>query len=181
MKLFRTGEALANQFSDHLLITHRELDGSSKEIVRKMQNQVKLSTAGVVGYPALHSLTGFPTQPVIPLVGCFGVHVAITKHAQNLLLHRLSKNRISPKISFEEIKKRYTHMLVDLDGNVLLVKEPKKGFMARYLSNFYLARVPITDPEFTKSKTFQLMRKVQRKFWPGKVQRERWKAKLYKE
>jgi len=173
MQLFKVGENLAEDFPGSILIEHDKLDGASKRIVDFIKDQMWLSAAGIVGYPSLGKLTAKMSQPGLAIAGCMSVHIFLTKFCQQLLLKRLSKGKMTKELPFEEILQKYTHLIVDLKGNVLLVKEPKKGFLKRYLRNFYLVRTRIKEPNLAKSKTFEAMRKMQRKFWPGKPQLRR--------
>ena len=107
-------------------------------------------------------------------------HIFVTKFCQQLLLKRLSKGKIAKDLSFDQIKKKYTHIIVDPKGNILLVKETKGGALKKFLSTFYFAKVRIREPKLTKSKSFKLMRKAQRKFWPGKSKLKKLRNNLKK-
>ncbi len=169
--LFRAGPELSKQFPDSKLIPYSELDGGTRGIINVIRQQMILSAGGVGVYPTLAKI-GFikpPGMAGIPLVGCMSVHIFITKFCQQLLLKRLKTGRIETGFPFLELRKKYSHLIVDTKGNILLVNEPRKGFLKRYVSNFYLARAKIQEPKLRKSKPFQLMRKAQRRFWPRRT------------
>ncbi|MDO8537832.1 MAG: hypothetical protein Q7S21_03010 [archaeon] len=165
MQLFKTGKNLRKQFPESLLIEYSELDSRSKGIINAIKKQMWFSFGGIVGYPSIAKLAKLKGAFSAVAI-CLSIHIFLTKHCQELLLKRLEKEQIASGISFAEIKRKYSHLIVDLNGNVLLVRESKKGFLKRYLSNFYLVRTRIKKPKLKKSRAFNLMRKAQRKFWP---------------
>ena len=178
MDIFKTGENLAVQFPESKLIHYKELDWSAKRIVELIRNQIWFSVAGLTGYPIAGKLTGQITKPGVAIGVCMSVHVLITKYCQGLLLKGFMEGHLTKSITFGEAQKKYSHLIVDLKGNILLVKEQRKGAVKRFLSNFYLAKVRLNDPLLEPSKAFRLMRKAQRKIWPGSAQLKRWKTTI---
>lgn len=167
MKLFATDLRLAEQFPKSKLIYREQLDDRSKSLVKTLEQQKSLATAGLVGYPTVGRF--FIKKPLYTIAGCMTVHVAVAKAVQQLLLKRLSKGKMAGGISHADMARDYTHMIVDLKGNVLFVNEETPGALKRHLTNFYLAKVKLTAPKTSNSAPYRLLRAAQRRLWPNRA------------
>jgi hypothetical protein len=159
MDLFATGEKLQKKFPESKLIPNRELDPTSSHIIRRIADQIRWSAKGIVGYPLASYLTS------LPAIG-FGAFGCITLHA--LTTSTLEKE-LARHIHWQNPATKYTHIIVDRKGNLLLVKEPKKGAMKRFVSQFYLAHARLSSEKPKKGPIYRGLRAAQRKLWPRRT------------
>ncbi|MFH1225618.1 MAG: hypothetical protein V1676_07525 [Candidatus Diapherotrites archaeon] len=167
MVLFKSGENLAKEFPGSIFIKYGDLDANARTVIGQIKSQMGVIVCGAMFYGAAGILGNIPLIAATGYAGCMSLRAMGAKYEQGTLLQMLSTGKLKKDLPFKEIKGRYSHMIVDAKGNVLLVKEPKKGFMKRYLSNFYLARARIGEPKLKKSWVHEKIRKAQRKFLPG--------------
>lgn len=131
-----SGERLSRKLGSYMK-PYNELDARSRNLIDVAKAQ-RLGIAGSVLYPALK-------KPVL-IPFCTGAHIAVIRDSQDGLVKRLLSGKMIEGLPPEKIKGDYTHIIVDVKGNVHLVDERELGRMARAkgkLGHFYLVKTPV--------------------------------------
>lgn len=145
----------ADAVSEELSVSFSDLDSRMKKIVSNSIANAQVKAAG----PVLWLLAG-GIPGILGAIVCFSGHAFAGSFIRNAARKQLGKIKIG---GAPVDLAKYSHVIIDVKGNLHFVKETKKGWLKRKFCSFYFEKIRLTSSTPKKSPTRAMARKIVRR------------------